>query len=76
MKVMTLNNLAKRIATQLKLKSTVVRTVLESKQTDLPRTTVTRITETARTLIHEELVRLDAQRHQGEKATTPHRRAR
>jgi hypothetical protein len=60
---MTLNALAKRIAAQLKLKSSVVRTVLESKGTDLPRTTVRQITETARTLIHEELMRLDAKRH-------------
>jgi hypothetical protein len=65
---MTLNDLAKRIAAQLKLKSSVVRAVLESRKTDLPGTTVTQITETARDLIHEELLRLDAQHHpQGSK---------
>jgi len=57
---MTLNALSKRIAARLKLNNRIVRAVLESKQTDLPRTTVTQITEAARTLIHEELVRLDA----------------
>ena len=70
---MTLNDLAKRIAAQLKLKSSVVRAVLESKKTDLPRTTVTQITETARTLIHEELMRLDAHHHPEGPKSAPRR---
>ena len=60
---MTLTDLSKRLAAQLKLKSSIVRAVLESKKTDLSRAMVTQITEGARTLIHEELVRLDAQHH-------------
>ena len=63
MTAMKLNDFAKRIAAQMKLDSRVVRAVLESKKTDLPRMTVTQITEAARTLIHEELMRLDAQHH-------------
>jgi len=69
MKVMTLDALAKRIAAQMKLKSSVVRAVLESQKTDLPRATVIQITEMARTLIHEELARLDAKRHPESKYT-------
>jgi len=63
MKVMTLDALAKRIAVRLKLKSGDVRTVLASRKSDLSRTVVSQITEMARTLIHEELARLDAKRH-------------
>lgn len=63
MTAMRLHDLAKRIAEQMKLTSSVVRAVLESKKTDLPKTAVTQITEMARTLIHEELMRIDAQRH-------------
>ena len=60
---MTLNDLAKQIAVRLKLKSGDVRTVLASRKSDLPRAVVSQITEMARTLIHEELVHLDAKRH-------------
>jgi hypothetical protein len=63
MKVMTLDAVAKRIAVRLKLKAADVRTVLASRKSDLPRAMVSQITEMARTLIHEELVRLDAKRH-------------
>ena len=63
MKGMTLDALAKRIAVRLKLKSGDVRTVLASRKSDLSRAVVSQITEMARTLIHEELVRLDAKRH-------------
>ena len=62
---MTLNDLAKQIAVRLKLKSGDVRTVLASRKSDLPRAVVSQIIEMARTLIHEELVRLDAKRHPG-----------
>jgi len=65
MKGMTLDALAKRIAARLKLKAGDVRTVLASRNSDLPRAVVSQITEMARTLIHEELVRLDAKRHPG-----------
>ncbi len=63
MKVMTLDALAKRIAVRLKLKARDVRAVLASRKSDLPSAVVSQITEMARTLIHEELVRLDAKRH-------------
>ena len=63
MKGMTLDALAKQIAVRLKLKTGDVRTVLASRKSDLPPAVVSRITEMARTLIHEELVRLDAKRH-------------
>ena len=63
MKGMTLDALAKRIAVRLKLKTGDVRTVLASRKSDLPPAVVSRVTEMARTLIHEELVRLDAKRH-------------
>ena len=63
MKGITLDVLAKRIAARLKLKARDVRTVLASRKSDLPRAVVSQITEMARTLIHEELVRLDAKRH-------------
>ena len=63
MKVMTLEALAKRIAARLKLKARDVRTVLASRHADLPPAVISQITEMARTLIHEELVRLDAKRH-------------
>ena len=63
MKVMTLDALAKRIAARLKLKAGDVRSVLASRKAALPPTVVSQITEMARTLIHEELVRLDAKRH-------------
>ncbi len=63
MKALRLHELAKRIAEQMKLKSSDVRAVLESKKTDLPKTAVRQITESARTLIHEELMRIDAQHH-------------
>ena len=63
MKGMTLDALAKRIAVRLKLKARAVRTVLASGKSDLPPAVVSQITEMARTLIHEELVRLDAQHH-------------
>ena len=63
MKGMTLDALAKRIAVRLKLKSGDVRTVLASRKSDLSRAVVSQITEMARTLIHEELARLDAKRH-------------
>jgi len=70
---MTLNDLAKRIAAQMKLKSPVVRAVLESRKTDLPGATVARIAETARDLIHEELLRLDAQHHPQSPKPAPRR---
>ena len=57
------NDSANTPSTRRKLKSSVVRAVLESQKTDLPRATVIQITEMARTLIHEELARLDAKRH-------------
>ena len=77
MTAMRLNELAKRIAAQLKLKSSVVRAVLESKKTDLPRTVVAQITDAARTLIHEQLLRFDAQHHPAEKKNaSPERRRR
>jgi len=57
----------------MKLKSSVVRAVLESQNTDLPRATVIQISEMARTLIHEELVRLDAKRHPESKYTATRR---
>jgi hypothetical protein len=63
MKGMTLDALAKRIAVRLKLKAGDVRMVLASRKSDLPRAVVSQITEMARTLIHEELVRLDTKRH-------------
>jgi|GEM_PF-2987348 len=63
MKTLRLHELAKRIAEQLKLTPSDVRAVLESKKTDLPKTALRQITESARTLIHEELMRLDAQGH-------------
>jgi len=63
MKGMTLDALAKRIAVRLKLKAGAVRTVLASRKSDLPPVVVSPTTEMARTLIHEELVRLDAKRH-------------
>ncbi len=63
MKVMTLDALAKRIAVRLKLKAKDVRAVLASRKAGLPPAVVSRITEMARTLIHEELLRLDAKRH-------------
>jgi hypothetical protein len=59
---LTLNGLAKRIAARLKLKTGDVRAVLESKKTDLPKAAVAQIAEAARTLINEELIRLDARR--------------
>ncbi|HZC68874.1 MAG TPA: hypothetical protein VE201_09680 [Nitrospirales bacterium] len=60
---MTLDALAKRIALRLKLKAGAVRTVLASRTSDLPPAVVSQITEMARTLIHEELLRLDSKRH-------------
>jgi len=69
MKGITLDVLAKRIAARLKLKARDVRTVLASRKSDLPRAVVSQITEMARTLIHEELVRLDAKRHPESKYT-------
>ena len=75
MTAMKLNDFAKRIAAQMKLDSRVVRAVLESKKTDLPRTAVTQITESARTLIHEELMRLDAQHHPDGPKSSPRRGA-
>ena len=63
MKVMTLDALAKRIAVRLKVKAGAVRTVLASGKSELPPAMVYQITEMARTMIHEELMRLDAKRH-------------
>ncbi len=63
MKVMTLDALAKRIAVRLKLKAREVRAVLASRNSGLPPAVVSQITAMARTLIHEELARLDAKRH-------------
>ncbi|TAL09274.1 MAG: hypothetical protein EPO02_10650 [Nitrospirae bacterium] len=63
MKALRLHEISKRIAEQMKLKSSDVRAVLESKKTDLPKAAVKQITELARTMIHEELMRIDAQRH-------------
>lgn len=74
-KGLTLNALAKQIAAPMKLKAADVRAVLESKKTGLPRTTVTRITETARTLIHAEILRLDAHHHPRGPESAPRRRA-
>ncbi len=62
-KVLRFHEIAKRIAEQMKLKNSDVRAVLESKKTDLPKTAVTQITEAARTMVHEELIRIDTQRH-------------
>ena len=45
MKGMTLDALAKRIAARLKLKAGDVRTVLASRNSDLPRAVVSQITE-------------------------------
>ena len=73
MKGMTLDALAKRIAVRLKLKAGAVRTVLASRKSDLPPAVVSQITEMARTLIHEELLRLDAKRHPGSKYTATRR---
>ena len=81
---MTLNDLAKRIAAQLKLKSSVVRAVLMAKGShpalkkvlvgaELSEATVRQITEAARTLIHEELMRLDAQHHPESPKCSPRR---
>jgi len=75
MTAMKLNDFAKRIAAQMKLSSRVVRAVLESKKTDLPRAAVTQITEAARTLIHEELMRLDARHHPEGPKSAPRRGA-
>ena len=75
-KTLRLHELAKRIAEQMKLDHKVVRAVLESKQTGLPKSAVTQITETARTLIHEELMRIDAQHHpEGRPPSVPRRSA-
>ena len=63
MKGMTLDALAKRIAVRLKLKAGDVRTVLASGKSELPSAVVSQITEMARTMIHEELMRLDAKHH-------------
>ena len=63
MKGMTLDALAKRIAVRLKLKAGAVRTVLASGKSDLPPAVVSQIIEIARTMIHEELMRLDAKHH-------------
>ncbi|MEK6695001.1 MAG: hypothetical protein AABY67_06570 [Nitrospirota bacterium] len=73
MKALRLHELAKRIAEQMLLKSSDVRAVLESKKTDLPKAAVRQITESARTLIHEELMRLDAQRHPEGPQSAPRR---
>jgi hypothetical protein len=62
-KVLRFHEIAKRIAEQMKLKNSDVRAVLESKKTDLPKTAVAQITEAARTMVHEELLRIDAQHH-------------
>jgi hypothetical protein len=73
MKALRLHELAKRIAEQMKLKSSDVRAVLESKKTDLPKAAVRQITESARTLIHEELMRIDAQHHPEGPKSAPRR---
>lgn len=73
MKALRLHEVAKRIAEQMKLKDSDVRAVLESKKTDLPKAALRQITETARTLIHEELMRLDAQRHPDGSHSAPRR---
>ena len=75
MKTLRLHELAKRIAEQMKLDHKVVRAVLESKQTALPKAAVMQITETARTLIHEELMRIDAQHHPDVSKSAPRRSA-
>ena len=62
-KVLRVYEIAKRIAEQMKLKNSDVRAVLESKKTDLPKVTVMQITEAARTMVHEELIRIDQQQH-------------
>ena len=72
-KVLRFHEIAKQIATQLTLKAADVRAVLESKKTDLPRTTAKQITESARTMIHEELMRIDAQRHPEAPKSAPRR---
>lgn len=73
MKILRLHELAKRIAAQMKLDSSVVRAVLESKKTDLPKAALRQITESARTLIHEELMRIDAQHHPEGPKSAPRR---
>ncbi len=72
-KTLRLYEISKRIAEQMKLDNSVVRAVLESKKTDLPKAAVKQITESARTMIHEELMRLDAQRHPDAPPPTPRR---
>ena len=73
MKALRLHEIAKRIAEQMKLKSSDVRAVLESKKTTLPKAAVTQITDMARTMIHEELMRLDAKRHHASPQSAPRR---
>jgi DNA-directed RNA polymerase subunit F len=73
MKALRLHELAKRIAEQMKLKNSDVRAVLESRKTDLSKAALRQITETARTLIHEELMRIDAQHHPEGPQSTPRR---
>ena len=72
-KVLRFHEIAKQIATQLTLKAADVRAVLESKKTDLPRATVRQITETARTLLHAEILRLDAHHHPRGPESAPRR---
>ena len=73
-KVLRLHEIAKLIAAQMKLKTADVRAVLESKKTDLPKAAVTQITEMACTLIHEELLRVDAQHHPQDRKPAQRRR--
>src|SRR5207248_9957312 len=72
-KVLRFHELAKRIAAQMKLDSPVVRAVLESKKTELPKATEKQIKEAARTLIHEELLRVDAEHHAPDRKSASHR---
>jgi len=73
MKALRLHELAKQIAEQMKLQPGDVRAVLESKKTNLPKAAVTQISEMARTLIHEELMRIDAQHHSERSPSAPRR---
>ncbi len=82
---MKLQDLAKQIAAQLKLDVPIVRTVLLARgspraagktlaEAGVDRALRERIGNAARTLIHEELLRLDARAHPPAGKTARHRR--
>ena len=79
---MKLQDLVKQIAAQLKLNVPIVRAVLLARgspqemrkalaHSGVDRALMDRIGNAARTLIHEELLRLDARAHPLRKKTTP-----